>query len=247
MKNKQHIKKRVPFTAYIVAILFLPLLISFGKSPDHIVVRHPESNFHGDEIKTEISLSEIRSVKTDTDLVIRRVLSQKDTNPDDFVEMSPSPDGNQVAYVNMDNGGLYVRDLCTGEVNKLANGIPTFWHTSPRWSPDGKKVAVATTDQMTGITSIELIDVTTYKFSVVASGGTGSKQIIPTDWSEDGKSLLCISGHQLILIDLGESRKTVVADSAIEREGSLSPDGRFVVYAKQNGEVSRIYISPLSG
>lgn len=180
-------------------------------------------------------------------LVVRRVLARYDTDPDNFVEMSPSLDGQRVAYVSMSDGSVHVRDLGTGDVHQLVGGLPAVWHSSPRWSPDGNRLAIATTDQATGATSIELIDVVTHALGVVAGTQAERQGVVPAEWSRDGGSLLCVRGQRLVLIALGEGTMTVVADSVREREGSLSPDGRFAAYAKQLGEISRVFISPVAG
>ena len=179
--------------------------------------------------------------------VVRRVLSRDDTDPDDFGAMSPSLDGRRVAYVSMLDGSVHVRDLGTGEVRQLVGGRPAVWHSFPTWSADGSRVAVATTDQATGVTSIELIDVTTRAVEAVPGTLAERQRVVPADWSRDGRSLLCVREDQLVLIALNEGTVTVVADSVGGGEGSLSPDGRFAAYAAHLGGVSGVYISSLAG
>ena len=179
--------------------------------------------------------------------VVRRVLAHNDTDPDDFVEMSPSLDGQRVAYVSMVDGSVRVRDLGTGDVRQLVGGLPAVWHFFPKWSPDGKRLAVATRDLATGATSIELIDVVTRAVEVVPGTLAERQRVVPEEWSRDGKSLLCVHGDRLVLIALGQGTLAVVADSVHERGGALSPDGRFAAYATRLGEVSRVFISPVAG
>ncbi len=181
--------------------------------------------------------------------VVRRVLAGDDTDDtDNFVEMSPSLDGRRVAYVSMLDGSVHVRDLGTGEVRQLVGGLPAVWHYFPRWSPDGRRLAVATRDQATEATSIHLIDVTTHAVEVVPGTLTEHGQTIsPAEWSRDGGSLLCVRGQQLVLISLGEGSMTVVADSVREHEGSLSPDGRFAAYATRLDGNSGVFILPVAG
>lgn len=184
---------------------------------------------------------------TYTGLVARRVLSQEDTDPDDFVEMSPSLDGRRVAYVSMLDGSVYTRDLGTGKVQQLVAGLPAVWHSFPKWSPDGNRLAVATTDQATGATSIELIDVATHAVTVIPGTQGERRGIVPAEWSRDGKSLLCVRGHRLVLIALSEGTMTVVVDRVQEGGGSLSSDSRFVVYAAYLDGTLGVFISPVTG
>ncbi|MCJ7569712.1 MAG: hypothetical protein MUO58_19570 [Anaerolineales bacterium] len=179
--------------------------------------------------------------------VVRRVLAHNDTDPDDFIEMSPSLDGQRVAYVSMVDGSVRVRDLGTGDVRQLVGGLPAVWHSLPKWSPDGNRLAVATRDQATGATSIELIDVVTCAVEVVPGTLAERQRVVPMEWSRDGKSLLCVRGDRLVLIALGQGTLAVVADSVREYGGALSPDGRFAAYATRLGEVSRVFISPVAG
>ncbi|MBF8296217.1 MAG: hypothetical protein HW389_2762, partial [Bacteroidetes bacterium] len=145
--------------------------------------------------------------------VARRVLSAEDTEMNDFVEMSPSLDGRRVAYVNMWEGGRYVRDLASGDVQRLVAGLPAVWHYFPKWSADGRRLAVATTDLATKVTSIELIDIATH--AAVAVPGTrtqGQGSINPAEWSRDGRFLLCVRKKRLVLITLDGGTMTTLAD-----------------------------------
>ena len=185
--------------------------------------------------------------------VARRVLSAEDTDEDNFLYISTSLDGRRVAYVTMSDGGVYVRDLASGDVQRLAAGLPAAWHNFPKWPPDGRRLAVATTDWATKVTSIELIDVATH--AVVAVPGTrtqGLGSINPADWSRDGRFLLCVREKHLVLIALDGGTMTTVADSVLESHGSLSPDGRFVAYAvgaDRSARVpsSRVFVQPVAG
>jgi Tol biopolymer transport system component len=179
----------------------------------------------------------------------RRVLSAEDTHEDDFNLISTSLDGRRVAYVRMSDGGVYVRDLASGDVQRLAAGLPAVFHWyPPKWSADGRRLAVATVDQATKVTVIELIDVATH--AAVGVPGTrtqGEGSINPAEWSRDGRFLLCARGRRLVLIALDGGTETTLADSVLGRHGSLSPDGRFVAYAVGAAGDSRVFVQPVAG
>ena len=176
--------------------------------------------------------------------VARRVLSGADTDINDFVEMSPSLDGRRMAYINQWDGGVYVRDLTSGDVQKVASAEPEVWHYFPEWSPDGRRVAV--TEQKSGTTLIKLIDVATRE-AVTAPGTETQGWIEAAEWSRDGSFLLCSRNERLALIAVDDGTMTVLADSVRHQHGSLSPDGRFVAYAAGEEGDSHIFVQPLAG
>ncbi len=196
--------------------------------------------------RARVRLAELRSAATaSTGPVARRVLSGDDTDENDFVEMYPSLDGRRVAYVNMWDGAVYVRDLTSGEVQKLTSGLPEVWHYFPHWSPDGRRIAATEEDQATNEKSIVLIDVATHEVATLA-GSKSQSWIDVSDWSRDGRYLLCGRAHQLALIAMDDGALTVLADSVF-RGGSLSPGSRFVAYALGDKENSQIYVQALEG
>ena len=70
--------------------------------------------------------------------VARLLLSDEETNVNNFYDMQVSPDGRYVAYTAMGNdGALFIRDLESGSTTKLAEG----WNYMPVWSADGRRIA----------------------------------------------------------------------------------------------------------
>lgn len=179
-----------------------------------------------------------------------RVLSGTDLDQSNFNDMYPSPDGRRVAYVSMFDGRLNVRDLASGTEVQVAAGMPAAFHYSPRWSPDGKRLAVTEHDLKKKSTSIKLIDLATQRAVTLAgSDFPGWKE--PSEWSRDGRFLLCVGEHShapgLVLITIDGGRMTVLADSVFPGPASISPDGRFVAYAIGEKKNAQIFVRSVTG
>jgi len=160
----------------------------------------------------------------------KRVLTGAAT-ADALPEAEPSPDGSRMAYVSTSDGGVYVRDVASGEVQRVASGLPAIWNYFPVWAPDGRRLAFSAEDREAGIMTVNVVDLSSNQVIVVPE--TRVKGWIDVeDWSNDGRRLLCnTGGDQLALIAVEDGRRTVLTDSAFLGNGALSPDGRFVAYA----------------
>jgi Tol biopolymer transport system component len=58
---------------------------------------------------------------------------------------------------------------------------------------------------------------------------------------------LNLEAERLALLDLGGGAVTTLTDSAFAGHGSLSPDGRFAVYAAGPHEATHIFVQPVAG
>jgi Tol biopolymer transport system component len=100
------------------------------------------------------------------------------TNPGDDYWESPSPDGDSVAYVDLNSGNLRILTLATGAVTDL--GIPAH---SPQWSPHSDLIAYLASDGGAG------------PIAVAHATGAGQHTIgintnqydFDIDWSPDGQ------------------------------------------------------------
>ena len=97
-----------------------------------------------------------------------------------------SPDGQRLAWLSDESGeyALHVRDQGgLGEVKKIDLGRPPSFFYSPRFSPDGKKVALA--DKRLNVWIVDL-----EKASPPVKADTGSQEEIPEPvWSPDSRWL----------------------------------------------------------
>jgi Tol biopolymer transport system component len=77
----------------------------------------------------------------------------------------------------------------------------------------------------------------------------------PVDWTADGKYLLyqqssdsdSKSGLYVVPTSGAEQPRQLVGFPLYTADGSLSPDGRWVVYSSQQQGTNRIFLSPFSG
>src|SRR3984957_3795154 len=154
-----------------------------------------------------------------------------------------SPQGDRVAMqINAGATDLWVLDLARGVRTRLTFGPVA--NTAPVWSPDG--VWVAYVSPRDGHFNI-------YRKHSDGSGAehlllSDDKQVVPCDWSRDGKFLLYsrpISGigplRQTWSLALEGDRKPSLV---VERGGNarLSPDGRWLAYQSGESGVVQVYV-----
>jgi TolB protein len=151
------------------------------------------------------------------------------------LEMSPtwSPDGHRIAFVSDRAGGnldLYaIATDGTGLVRLTDTPGDEF---SPAWSPDGRTIAV--TRSLNNDADVMLVDVGAKTERRLASGQWAS-------WMPDSRGVLVTEGPfskgRLVLIDTTTgARQPLEIDVPNAHQGSLSPDGRTVVFSvSENG------------
>ena len=73
-------------------------------------------------------------------------LNKLDGHPDDVYSLAFSPDGKRLASIGY-GGNLFVWDVDGGQGDLQPEGRPQHaWPTAISWSPDGKQLAVAASD-----------------------------------------------------------------------------------------------------
>jgi len=148
---------------------------------------------------------------------------------DDFATLDPdlSADGAFLVY-GINGGAMQWVELATGASRVLASA-----GNSPRFSPDGTKIAFESGDQIHILTLADdsikqVVETNTYLASV--------------DWFSDGQRLVVSSDQGIEVVDLGTSpvTRTVIDDAFAAHYVDLSPDEKTVAYAV-NGSTS-IYL-----
>lgn len=195
--------------------------------------------------------------------VARRLLSGDDTDINNLMIVTPSPDGQVVAYTHLGSDqALCVRDLATGEERCLASGLPQVMNFSPVWSPDGKRLAFLSADMTTGSGEIKIVDVASKAVTTAPRTRTENQDprrwfqnLTPVDWSRDGRYLLCRTAARatavdpkpvgLVLVPVAGGDRIALADSvASQSPAALSPDGRFVAYVAGASGSAQVFVRP---
>jgi serine/threonine protein kinase/Tol biopolymer transport system component len=163
-----------------------------------------------------------------------------------YAHMRLSPDGTRVAAAVSDaDRALWVFGLDGSLVQKLTSGPAR--NAMPLWSPDGKHIFFTKGDRAI--------------FRASADGSTDEENLFevesprrldPLSITPDGKRLLVkweqLPQFDLGILELGPPRAfTKITQSGTARDGSLSPDGRWVAYqstASTGGYEGQIIVRP---
>ena len=164
----------------------------------------------------------------------------------DLSSLRLSPDGTRLAT----GAGDVKRDIWINELNRQVNTRLTFGSgasSAPVWSPDGRWIAFAGGRGKNNL----------YR---KASNGVGQEELLlegdarnlqPSDWSPDGKSLLFgigdfSSSGQIWVLPLESDRKPVplVQGNFVAANARFSPDGRWVAYNSSESGRAEVYVTP---
>ena len=109
---------------------------------------------------------------------------------------------------------------------------------SPRFSPDGRRLALGIADPMTGSRDVWVLDVGQRAWSRLTTNGISDKPI----WTPDGRRLVYSSNDDLWWIAAdgsGRPESLLVAEGS-HFAGSVTPDGRTVVFQESGSVASGI-------
>ena len=169
-----------------------------------------------------------------------------DSNP--FLDPAMSPNSTMVA-VRRDvdgRGGVWLVDLNTGALKEF-----TARGSFAVWSPDGSRIVFAANAPNGQVNDLFIKPVT----------GAGREELLlqtpqikaGTDWSRDGRFLVYRmlspqSSNDLFAFSIGDRRSTpVVQTPADDREGQISPDGRWLAFVSNESGRHEIYVQPFPG
>jgi dipeptidyl aminopeptidase/acylaminoacyl peptidase len=149
-----------------------------------------------------------------------------------------SPDGKWIAYMQ-DSGGnelwdVYAVPSSGGEIVNLTN-TPAIREENPRWSPDGKILALNTKPKDGQVYNISLLDWSTRKITPLTQENTKNHSWQSVAWSADGRTLyanrveVSFTDSDVYAIDVATGKTTNLTPhqgSVLNVASSLSPDGK---------------------
>jgi Tol biopolymer transport system component len=180
-------------------------------------------------------------------LVNRKGVEQKlDLPPKDYIDPAFSPDGKRIALVIRSLQQLLVLDRDRGAVTNLASNFANY---APTWALDGKNLLMDAFDASKQHAIYRVAaDGSSEPQLLHALSQTGHVTSVAGDYAAvqvtdpvNAIDLWLLSMHQPY--DLRPFKRT----PAVERQGSLSPDGRWMAYASNESGRSEIYVEPVPG
>ena len=159
----------------------------------------------------------------------------------DETDPAMSPDGKSICFAWRNGNGvvnLYSKPL-EGEGGVLQLTADPEIEASPRWSPDGRRIAyLRFADAEDETTSVRVMDAWGGNEREVAIIRQEQNLSGTLDWTRDGEALV-VDGLLRVAVDDGT--KTALGISGAQP--AVSPDGRAVVYRREGA----IFVSSLGG
>jgi len=159
-----------------------------------------------------------------------------------YAVLQLSPDDRRIAVTAREGltWSLWAFDLERGTMTRPAPS-PEGAMLWPRWHPDGGRLAFSWSRR--DETDIHVVD----------ADGSGAPEAItrsktmksPSDWAPDGRSILYAEGGDIGLLARdasGWTSRPLLATPASEECASVSPDGRWVVYASNETGRNEVYL-----
>jgi Tol biopolymer transport system component len=144
---------------------------------------------------------------------------------EDAFDADPSPDGTRIAYIvgTGDSAGVRVRLMVansdgTGGREVWSRSSTTF--SSPRWSPDGRQIAVNIGSSQNAANQIAVIDVATGRFRAFPS--PNAAVLSNVIWEGRGNRLIVAEGVGITAVQRGAPGRLLGLDT---RSGAFQPLG----------------------
>jgi serine/threonine protein kinase len=237
----------VPFDAHKVTILGSATQMASGVTEDNFVGQ-ASASANG---VLAYAPGPIGNFLRNLYLVNRSGVEQKlDIPPSGYIDPAVSPDGKRIAialqYMNAQQLAVYDRDRGVLMRVVATNGSLS---NAPVWTPDGKDLLFDSVgaSQKRGIYRVaadgssppQLVHETTISSHVTSVEG-GHAAVMVNDPVTSADLWLLSLGAQS---DMHAFKQT----SATERQGTLSPDGRWMAYVSNESGRSEIYVEPVPG
>ena len=171
----------------------------------------------------------------------------------DYQHPSLSPDDRTLAIEKTDPSTkrhtVWLLDISRGLTSRLVSD-PRGAH-NPVWSPDGRQIVVLL-EPSRGARRVP-DSRRRLRRGLAAAGPNAASAVVVTDWSTDGRLLLCERhrGGQSDLwtlpVDAPSQGVPLLTTSADERQARLSPDMRWVAYSSNESGRHEVYVRRFPG
>jgi eukaryotic-like serine/threonine-protein kinase len=186
-------------------------------------------------------------------------LGSTDTPEGDYTDFRLSPDEKRLAVSLVDpktnSIEIWLTDLARNSTSRFASG--GLVTAAALWSPDGTQLMFRS--NRTGIVEFYQRSAAGGGTDRLVLGGealraaqTPSINVVPTDWSPDGRNIIFhvpspASGSDLWLLPLGEGGKPekFIASPGEDMHGNFSPDGRLVSYTSNESGRFEVYVETI--
>jgi len=181
-------------------------------------------------------------------LVNRKGQEQKlDIPPNDYVDPTLSPDGKRIAVAIRNVQQLEVLERDRGAVTSIVTNLTTYF--APVWTLDGKNLL------LDGFNPAKERGI----YRVAADGGSKPELLRQTPQVSHVTSVAGdyaavmvndpVTNTDLWLLGLRSpyEMRPFMNSTAVERQGTLSPDGRWMAYVSNESGRSEIYVGPVPG
>jgi eukaryotic-like serine/threonine-protein kinase len=167
--------------------------------------------------------------------------------PGGYASVDLAPDGKRVA-VHRHQGGTggdaWFFDVAQGRMQRLTFD-PTQENASPIWSPDGTRVAFASTRNGKFGIYVKPVDGSSADELIIESGAT----LEPMSWSPDGKLIVYdVTGNSqdVWAVPVSGDKKPfpLLQSPAAEVFPQVSPDGKWMAFQSNESGRAEIYIKP---